>query len=160
MRSEKHGAEEFASKGKWMKTFQLFYPKMHKDNTNLGVLVSYWPYDVGRERMFHLESWICFIDKLTLRKFPLPMQCFDADQVTEKGHKNHYKNRNDNYEPNGYMFGRCGGNKRKCQSVNFSKLPDYTLDGFCVPAIQMKIPAHLHSRWKTPPLKSFWCLVQ
>lgn len=38
--SDKHGAEEFGSKGKWMKTFQFFYPKIHKDNTNLGVLFS------------------------------------------------------------------------------------------------------------------------
>lgn len=57
------------------------------------------------------------------------MKCFDVDHVTEKGgYKNRYKNRNDNVEPNVYPFGRCGGNKRKCQSVNFSKLLDYTVD--------------------------------
>lgn len=48
------------------------------------------------------------------------------------------------------------------ENVNryFSKLPNYTLDEFCIPVIQMKIPAHFHSRWKTSLLKSFWCLAQ
>lgn len=64
----------------------------------------------------------------TLRKFPLSVKCFDTDHMMERGegHKNHYKNRNNNDDPNGYPFGRCGGKKRKCQSI-FSKLLDYTV---------------------------------
>ena len=44
--------------------------------------------------------------------FRFPVEHVDAEHETEKGgHKKHYKNRNNNYEP--IPFGRYGGNKEK-----------------------------------------------
>ena len=48
--------------------------------------------------------------------FRFPVEHVDSEHETEKGgHKKHYKNRNNNYEP--IPFGRYGGNKEMYVSV-------------------------------------------